>query len=163
MTVSVVVADTTEAVEAANRAQREWFMREGAHGSGDEEANRLEQVWIQAKAAVADCYTDVEFEACHPRKFEELQTDFTAADGGIDPAKLDAHLPALIVACVVEDDLRDEEFWLEQLVGEETEELDEHGEPKRTGGSWAYGEKINLANRLLNLNLSAPDERIPFV
>lgn len=144
VTVSVALSDATETVARANRLERELLMAE-ARGDQDARARVTEEL-AGVRAELAEFYADVEFIACSPGDFEALQTDFTGKDGEVDPAKLTANLPALIVACVQEEDLRDEEFWREQL----------------DSGSWSYGERVNLANRLIGLNVAAPDERIPF-
>lgn len=144
VTVSVALSDATEAVARATRLERDAIM---ASARGDEAAkNRVEEELAGVRAELAEFYADVEFIACAPGDFEALQTDFTGSNGEVDPAKLTANLPALIVACVVDEDLRDEEFWRSQL----------------DSGSWSYGERVNLANRLIGLNVAAPDERIPF-
>lgn len=145
VTVSVSIADAAETVAGAARAERDYLL---ATARGDaEEASAAQAKLDELRAELAGFYADVEFEACTPSDFEALQTDFTAKDGGIDHDKLSGNLPALIVACVVEEDLKDEVFWKEQL----------------ESGAWSYGERVNLANRLISLNAAAPDERIPFV
>lgn len=145
VTVSVAISDATEAVSVVQGLDRELFML-SAKANAEEERAGLEEKLTAARAAVAEHYADVEFEACPPGDFEALQTDFTAEDGGVDAAKLSANLPALAAACAVENDLRDEEFWRSSL----------------ESGAWSYGERVSLANRLISLNVVAPDERIPF-
>lgn len=144
-TISVALSDAAEVVARANKVERDQLMALARNDS--EAASQLEADLAELRTELAGHYADVEFIACTPGDFEALQTDFTGSDGGVDPGKLTANLPALITACVAEEDLRDEEFWREQL----------------DSGSWSYGERVNLANRLISLNVAAPDERIPFV
>jgi hypothetical protein len=144
VTVSVALSDATETVARVNRLERDLIMASARNDRT--EVDRLEAEVAAKRVELSEHYAEIEFAACPPGDFEALQTDFTSDDGGIDSGKLSANLPALVVACVVDEELRDEEFWKEQL----------------ESGAWSYGERVNLANRLVGLNVTAPDERIPF-
>lgn len=145
ITVSVALSDATEAVGRATKIERELLFATAGNGTADTKAE-IEARLDAVREEIRGHYADIEFVACQPGDFEALQTDFTGTDGGIDAEKLSANLPAIAAACAAEEDLRDEDFWRTQF----------------ESGAWTYGERASLANRLIALNMAAPDERIPF-
>ncbi|MFB9378599.1 hypothetical protein ACFFKU_06850 [Kineococcus gynurae] len=144
-TVSVALQDATEAAAAVAEAERAVYLAQAA-GEETGEINRLGDVVEAAQAALDACHVTVEFQALAPAEWEGQQLDFVGKDGGIDQEKWQQNLPLLAAACAVDEDLQDEDFWREQL----------------TGGTWSFGEVIALGRKLLSLNTSGPDARVPF-
>lgn len=108
----------------------------------EEEILEAETELAEARAELAKHFVDVEFRAIPPADFEALQDAHTTDDGTPDPLTFP---PVLAAACAVDEDLRDEEFWVEQL----------------SSGAWAWGERHALFEALLNLNLEAPPSHVP--
>lgn len=87
----------------------------------------------------------LEFEALPPEDFEAVVAAYPAGegeDGGVD---YKVALPVLAAECAVDEELRDEGWWRDQL----------------GSGQWSAGERLRLWRALFVLNASAPDPYIP--
>lgn len=86
---------------------------------------------------------ELAFTALDPDVFEKVAAAYPSAegvDGGMDWKKA---LPALATLCADDEDLRDEEYWTEQL------------------STWSQGERLTLWRTLFSLNTSTPSPYVP--
>ena len=106
-----------------------------------EEAIRAaEENVADARAALAEHFLDVEFQAGHPADVERILAD-NADDKGQWNVKA---LPALAALSVVDPELQDAEWWQAQFEG-----------------LWSLGERDTLWAVLIDLNASAPPTSVP--
>jgi hypothetical protein len=95
----------------------------------------------EALAVFREHYVEVEFVAGPPEDVERILETHATKDG----AYAIESLPELAALCVVEEDLRDPQWWAAQF----------------TSGAWAKGERDGLWLDLLKLNTNAPPEHLP--
>lgn len=92
----------------------------------------------QAEVELAATTETVEFQALAPDEFEALLAAHSDTTGDVDSTAMRA---ALAAACAVDEDLRDEQWWTEQLAS----------------GRWSKGEVDDLYYLLFTvLNYSVP-------
>lgn len=122
----VQVADPEPAQQRAAVAHQALAAAEVNGRATPDEIAALQADYDTAQADAEACFVGVDFDALPPADFEALIAAHTLEDGkdaGIDRARL---MPALAAACAVDESLRDESWWAEQL------------DPERT--SWSTGE-----------------------
>lgn len=139
----ILVGDAASGMAAVTEALRQLQNHQSAAPSepGEEfvaEESRLKAVLQEALAAQQELVVNVELQALPDDEWE-------AVFGGVEPDEngelaLDEFRAALLAACCVDEDLRDEAWWEKQL----------------SGPQWTKGEKIAADRILLDLNLSAP-------
>ncbi|EYR64676.1 hypothetical protein N866_07190 [Actinotalea ferrariae CF5-4] len=110
VTVTVQVSDHTDDAQRA-AAARVLLLAAQADPARIGELPDLERAEADAAAALAAHFVPVQFAQLADEDFEALVAAHTGNDG-IDQTTL---LPALAAACAVDEDLRDEEWWAEQL------------------------------------------------
>lgn len=144
----VQVTDPTATAAALAEAERLvalYTATTAPDDASDEDRERLakaEALRDAARAEHASHYAEVTFRALSPDEFEALAASYRDDAGGLDTKALSAPLAA---ACAEDEDLRDEEWWAEQL----------------TGGSWNTAEVGVLTTTLLDLNYSSPSAIVP--
>lgn len=144
----VQVTDPTAAAAALAEAERLvalYTATTASDGASDEDRERLakaEALRDAARTQHAEHYVEVTFQALSPADFEALAAGYRDDEGDLDTANLGAPLAA---ACAVDEDLRDEAWWAEQLAG----------------GAWNTAEVSVLTTTLLQLNYSSPSALVP--
>jgi len=95
----------------------------------------------KARTAFLEHFVEVEFAAGDPADVERILSTHTDDKGewSITAA------PELAAMCATDPDLRDPEWWSEQL----------------EGGAWSTGERAALWNALITLNVATPPEHLP--
>jgi hypothetical protein len=139
----ILVGDASSAIAAVTEALRalQNYQNAAPEEPDDEfraEEQRLRDGVDEAVAAQREMIVQVKLQALPADEWE-------AVFGGVEPDEdgelaLDDFRAALLAACCVDEDLRDEKWWEEQL----------------SGPQWTKGEKIAADRILLDLNLSAP-------
>lgn len=143
VTVRVQVTDPAQDVRRADEA-RAFLLHAQLVPERADQVPSLEAAVKEADKAVDAHYVDVVFEQLHDVDFEAVVAAHTT-DDGVDQ---DAVLPVLAAACAVEEDLRDEEWWTEQL------------DPSK--GSWNPGERDHLYYKLYTeLHYAVPSGAVP--
>lgn len=139
LVIPVQVSDPTEDLQRAAEAE---VLALAAEAQGDtEQAARIRQA---AQEAVSRHVEHVAFQAMDPVDFEALSAAHVDDDGEI--ADRDRFTAALAAECAVDEDLRDEDWWFDQV----------------TSGRWSSGERANLYSRLyFELNSSVPRSAYP--
>lgn len=142
-TLPILVGDAAAGMAAVTDALRQLQAHEAdkPEDPGDEfraEEQRLRDAVQEAVAAQQEMVVQVKLQALPDDEWE-------AVFGGVEPDEngelaLDEFRAALLAACCVDEDLRDEKWWEQQL----------------SGPQWTKGEKIAADRILLDLNLSAP-------
>lgn len=134
-TVQVSDPDLAQAAAAAASAERQ---AGGAVGVSEGAARALDEVVADTRDQVASHFERVEFEALAPEDFEALLAAHVDEHGDVDRPAMRA---ALAGACAVDEDLRDADWWAEQLAS----------------GRWSKGEVDDLYHLLFTvLNYSVP-------
>lgn len=133
----VLVGDARVAAAAVQVAQAELLAAESPDGDS-EQVPGLRAALEAADAAYLGCFATVAFDAMDPDDYEDLVTaHLDPQSGEIDQATC---LPALAAACVVDEDLKDEQWWAAQFAK----------------GTWSAGERADLYHQLYLLNRTAP-------
>lgn len=137
----ILVDETDTATAAVTEALRQLQNHQRTKPDEADEAwtveeQRLTRVVQDAVKAQQDLVVHVKLQALPADEWE-------AVFGGVEPDEngelaLDEFRAALLAACCVDEDLRDEQWWEQRLTG------------------WTKGEKIAADRILLELNLSAP-------
>jgi hypothetical protein len=144
-TVPVQVEDPGPARARVLAAQRAYITAE-LEAAGDETKtaarDEAKAALEDAQAAEAACFVEVEFAALADDDMEAVVARYQRPDGEVDRRKA---TPVLAAACAVDEDLRNEAWWAEQLARPE----------------WAQGEALDLYRRLLDLNWRTPPESLP--
>lgn len=113
-----------------------------ALGVADEDAKgTLRSQLEDAQTRLAGHYADVRLAAMPAGQWEAAVTLYGLVDGRVPP---DA-LAALVAESCVDEDLRDADWWADQLRKD----------------SWSDGDLKALTAALLHLNVIAPDARLP--
>jgi len=139
--VPVQVSDPGPAREALDLATRKAQFLELA-GTDPDGLAAAQAAETAARAALAEHYENVEFQAIAPVDAEAIFAAHTNDAGETDDV---AAAPELAAACAVDEELRDVDWWREQL----------------TDGTWSLGERVSLYDQLVTLNMSAPRESVP--
>lgn len=121
-------------------------MLNAAVGKDGPEREKFEADLKAAQQKLAEHYLQISFQAATPADYEALSAAHFKGktDDDIDTAVV---LPALAAICAVDEELQDEVWWLETL--------------SPATSTWSAGERSDLYNRLVELNLASPDVRIP--
>lgn len=144
-TVPVQVDDPGPARARVEAARHAYVMAELAASQDDTKAAARDDAQAALAAAQEDeaaCYVPVEFAALPDDDMEAIVARHQRPDGEIDRK---AATPVLAAACAVDEDLRDEAWWAQQLATP----------------AWAQGEALDLFRRLLDLNWRTPPESLP--
>lgn len=142
VSVPVQVSDPTDDVQRV-AAARALLLAAQADPARADELPDLERAEAQAAAALAAHVVVVKFAQLPDDDFEALVAAHTGNDG-INQVTL---LPALAAACAVDEDLRDEAWWAEQL------------DPRVP--TWGPGERDQLYYRLYTeLHYLVPSEAV---
>jgi hypothetical protein len=154
VTVPVQVTDPGPARGAYEQAERQVTLLQLAHDSGADDGSKdraaLKRRLTTAKKArdkaLADYrehFEEVEFQAAEPDDVERILSEHLDKDGTWDDSTATAPLAAL---CAVDEELRDEAWWVEQLT---------------PPTSWSQGERGRLFSALLDINVTLPPENLP--
>lgn len=142
----VQVTDPTAAEAARTEAQRLLLVltmgRDDPDAPDTDEIAKARTLLEAAETHLATHYAEVAFQALPAADFEALATFYRDDEGDLDNAALAAPLAA---ACAVDEDLRDESWWAQQLAG----------------GAWNTAEVSVLTSTLLQLNYSSPSALVP--
>lgn len=143
VTVTVQVTDPADDARRAAEA-RVLLLAAQTDPTRADELPALERAVEEADAAVAANMVDVTFEQLTDADFEAVVAAHTT-DDGVDQA---AVLPVLAAACAVDEDLRDEQWWTDQL------------DP--ASGVWSPGERDHLYFKLYSeLHYAIPSGVVP--
>lgn len=142
----VQVTDPTAAQAALDEARRLVLVltmgRDDPDAPDTEEITRARALLEAAEAHLATHYAEVTFQALPATDFEALAVAYHDDEGHLDTTSLGAPLAA---ACAVDEDLRDEAWWAEQLASD----------------AWNNAEVSVLTTTLLQLNYSSPNALVP--
>jgi len=153
VTVPVQVSDPGPAREVYEQAERQLTLLQLTHdasaddGSKDRAAlkrklSSAKKSRDTARAEYLEHFEEVEFQAADPDDTERILGEHLDKDGEWDESTACAPLAAV---CAVDEELRDEAWWTEQL----------------TSGAWSAGERGRLWTALLGINISMPPENLP--
>jgi len=140
----VEISDAEDARRRVDEAQQQVTLRGFMDGASELETAKA--ALAAAEQELAKHYEPVEFQAATPADYEALSAAHFQ-DKKDDDIDIDAVLPALAAICAVEEDMRDEAWWSDQL--------------SPATSAWSAGERSALYNRLVDLNVARPDVRIP--
>ena len=112
-------------------------------GADQAELDALGAQVAEQETAVHGHTAEVEVLALGSARWEELTAQFVNKDG--DGVDWRAALPVLLAESCKDDDLRDAEWWAEQLASD----------------AWSEGDVDALRLAVLYLNVEAPDPRVP--
>jgi hypothetical protein len=139
----ILVGDAAASTAAVTEALRQLQNHQATKPEEPDEAygaeeQRLRDAVQEAVRAQQEMVVQVELQALPADEWE-------AVFGGVEPDEngelaLDEFRAALLAACCVDADLRDEDWWAQQL----------------SGPQWTKGEKVAADRVLLDLNLTAP-------
>lgn len=154
------IDDPSEALAALESVETAWRLALVAYGPDAPEVASAVTQLEQARQAVAACYEPIPLEALAPPDFEALAakhpTDEVDRDG--KPKAWDDDFPRELFLACVRSDLQPEE-WLQVLGEKPSDSGEDTGAP-----SWPVlteGEKNDLFNTVIRLNLRVPDPRLP--
>lgn len=142
----VQVSDPGDAARRVAELERQAvFVASGLVQRTDEQRALDEEALADARAQLAEHVVDVELQALAGDAFEQITSAFPGTDPGEDGG-MDwrAALPALLAASAVDEDLRDVDWWTEQLAADH----------------WAHGERLKAWQTVLALNTRTPAPRL---
>lgn len=153
VTVPVQVSDPGPARVAYEQADRQCTLLQLAHDAGADDGSKdraalkrkltsAKKARDTAKAAYLEHFEEVDFQAADPADTERVLGQHLDKDGDWQESTATAPLAAL---CAVDEELRDEQWWIEQLAS----------------GSWSTGERGRLWTALLGINVTMPPESLP--
>lgn len=151
------IQDPAAALAHLESVDTAWRLALVAYGQDSAEVAAAAAQLEEARARVAACYEMVQLEAVSPPDFEALAAQHATDEldrNGERKAWDDAFPQALFLACVRADLEPDE--WL-QLLGDKPVELD----GPLADAVFTEGEKIQLLNTVVHLNMRVPDARLP--
>jgi len=142
-TLPILVGDATSSTAAVTEALRQLQNHQATKPEEPDEAYAAEEQRLTG--AVQDAVKAQQEMVVHVQLQALPADEWEAVFGGVEPDEngelaLDEFRAALLAACCVDEDLRDEDWWARQL----------------TGPQWTKGEKGAADRILLDLNLTAP-------
>ena len=145
VTVPVQISDPGPARDELERTQKQATLWETIATKDDEDSQErlaaAREERARAAAVFNEHFVEVEFASGSPDDVERILEAHSDDDGWTL-----ASLPELAALCAVEEELRDPEWWAEQLAPD---------------GSWSSGERGGLWQELMRINTQMPPERLP--
>lgn len=153
VTVPVQVSDPGPARVAYEQAERQFLLLQLTHDAGRDDGSKdraalkrklasAKKARDTAKAGYLEHFEEVEFQAANAPDAERVLGEHLGSDGEWMESTA---LPPLAALCAVDEELRDEPWWTEQLAS----------------GSWSSGERGRLWMSLLGINTALPPENLP--
>jgi hypothetical protein len=142
LVVPIQISDPSE-------AQQQWMgvaaaleMQRGKDDVDDKVLENLQAQLVAAEERANSHFAHVELQSLPPAEWEAVQVEWRDDDGAIDWAQA---LAPLLAASSVDPELQDADYWRELMAGE----------------SWTEGDTTALRMAILQLNVYAPDARVP--
>ena len=141
----VQITDPSEALEELAAARRRLTLLEFTDRPEDDDEMVAARAAVdEAQAAHDEHYAHVEFQSIPSADLEALMAAHRKPDNP-EETDYEAIAAPLAAASAIDEDLRDEAWWAEQLARHE----------------WTLGEKGKLASALIDINYRSPDPAVP--